>query len=107
MSEVKARIGFEDFLNGWETSESVDEVCQKLGMKKENAYARAAKYRSEGIPLKKFAGGGGRAKISTETKLEILAKIRGQSMEEVVQQSHQLIETQQKRKAEREALDAS
>jgi|MDSZ01.3.fsa_nt_gb transposase len=106
MSE-KARIGFEEFINCWESSETVDDVCGTLGMDKQNAYARAAKYRQDGIPLKKFAGGGGRSKISTEQKLEILAKARGVSMEEIVQEAKVLAEEQAKRKAEREAVDAT
>ena len=100
MAEVKGRVGFEDFITAWETSDSVGEVCGKLDMSKQNAYARATKYRSEGVPLKKFVGGGGKAKISTEEKLAILAKVRGVGMEVVQQQSTEMLNRPKKQKAQ-------
>ena len=68
MSEAKGRIGFEEFIEAWESSDSVGDACKKLGMEKPNAYARATKYRGEGIPLKKFPGGGGRTAESCAVK---------------------------------------
>ena len=100
MAEVKSRVGFEDFITAWETSDSVGEVCGKLAMSKQNAYARATKYRSEGVPLKKFVGGGGKAKISTEEKLAILAKVRGVGMEVVQQQSTEMLNRPKRQKVQ-------
>ena len=100
MAEVKSRVGFEDFITAWETSDSVGEVCGKLDMSKQNAYARATKYRSEGVPLKKFVGGGGKAKISTEEKLAILAKVRGVGMEVVQQQSTEMLNRPKRHKVQ-------
>tara|TARA_Y100000310_G_C20229403_1_gene599504 strand:- start:200 stop:541 length:342 start_codon:yes stop_codon:yes gene_type:complete len=89
--EVKSRIDFEDFITAWETSGSVGEVCSKLEMSKQNAYARATKYRGEGVPLKKFVGGGGRAKIPTVDKLAVLARVRGVDMEVIQSESTELL----------------
>ena len=91
MSEAKGRIGFEEFIEAWESSDSVGEACEKLGMEKPNAYARATKYRTEGIPLKKFPGGGGRTAVPREDKLAILAKIRGVGMETLESESQELL----------------
>ena len=91
MSEAKGRIGFEEFIEAWESSASVGEACKKLGMEKPNAYARANKYRTEGIPLKKFPGGGGRTAVPREDKLAILAKIRGVGMETLESESQELL----------------
>lgn len=90
IEETKARIGFEEFVNVWESSDSVGEVCEALGMKKANAYARAAKYRSENIPLKKYTGGGGGTRMSADEKLEILARVRNVAVDVVHQESVQL-----------------
>ena len=91
MGEVKVRIGFEDFITAWETSDSVGEVCSRLDMSKQNAYARATKYRGEGVPLKKFVGGGGKAKIPTADKLAVLARVRGVDMEVIQSESTELL----------------
>tara|TARA_R110002012_G_scaffold72709_2_gene185590 strand:- start:2977 stop:3297 length:321 start_codon:yes stop_codon:yes gene_type:complete len=91
MSEAKGRIGFEDFIEAWESSNSVGEACEKLGMEKPNAYARATKYRGEGIPLKKFPGGGGRTAVPREDKLAILAKVRGVAVDTLESDSQALL----------------
>ena len=91
MSEAKGRVGFEDFISAWETSDSVQNVCDKLEISKQNAYARAAKYRSDGVPLQKFVGGGGRSKVSLEDKLAVLARIRGTSIEELRVESSEML----------------
>ena len=91
MIEAKGRVSFEAFIEAWETSGSVAEVCQKLGMEKPNAYARATKYRGEGIPLKKFPGGGGRTAIPREDKLAILAKVRGVAVDTLETESQALL----------------
>jgi len=96
MSEVKTRIGFEEFVNVWESSESVDEVCESLGMKKANAYARAAKYRSENIPLKKYTGGGGGTRMSADEKMEILARVRNVAVDVIHQESVKLADSRVK-----------
>ena len=91
MSEARGRIGFEDFIEAWETSDSVQNVCDKLDISKQNAYARATKYRSDGVPLQKFVGGGGRAKVSLEEKLAVLARVRGTSIEELHLESQEML----------------
>ena len=91
MSEARGRIGFEEFIEAWETSDSVQNVCDKLDISKQNAYARATKYRSDGVPLQKFVGGGGRAKVSLDEKLAVLARIRGTSIEELHLESQEML----------------
>ena len=91
MSEAKGRIGFEEFIEAWESSDSVGEACEMLGMEKPNAYARATKYRGEGIPLKKFPGGGGRTAVPREDKLAILAKVRGVAVDTLESESQALL----------------
>jgi len=48
----------------------------------------------------KFVGGGGKAKISTEEKLAILAKVRGVGMEIVQQESTEMLNRPKKQKAQ-------
>ena len=98
MNEAKARISFEAFIEAWEGSGSVAEVCHKLGMEKPNAYARATKYRGEGIPLKKFPGGGGRTAVPREEKLAILAKVRGVAVDTLESESQALLNRPKRRK---------
>lgn len=83
MSIKKPSVGLEQFIEAWETSASVDEVCNRTGLNKKSTYSRAAKYRSEGLPLKKMPIGGGRKKVSLEDKLAILARVRGVAVEEL------------------------
>ena len=42
-----------DFVTIWQKSPTLDEVCEKTGMSRITACARAARYRKIGIPLKK------------------------------------------------------
>jgi hypothetical protein len=44
----------EDFIRAWQTSQSADEVAEKLKMPKGIVHARASNYRTAGIRLKKM-----------------------------------------------------
>ncbi len=44
----------EQFITTWQTSSSIDEVCQRLEMPKPIVHARASNYRQAGIKLKKM-----------------------------------------------------
>lgn len=68
MAEKKARkpakdgrkqyaVGVEEFVRAWQTSESAQEVADKLGMPKPIVLARASGYRDAGIKLKNFKRG--------------------------------------------------
>jgi hypothetical protein len=49
------KVNAEDFITAWQTSASVDQVSETLGMSKSAAMTRASNYRRvHGIPLKKF-----------------------------------------------------
>ena len=43
MGKAEGSVGFEQFIETWEMSNSVQDVCEKLGITKQNAYARATK----------------------------------------------------------------
>ena len=96
MGKAEGSVGFEQFIETWETSNSVQDVCEKLGISKQNAYARATKYRSDGVPLQKFVGGGGRARVTLEEQLAVLARVRGTSMEQVQSESEKLMSSKEK-----------
>ena len=42
------------FIEIWQTSSSMKEVCERTGLKEPSAYTRARGYRAKGIPLKQF-----------------------------------------------------
>jgi hypothetical protein len=44
----------EDFIKAWQTSNSAEEVAEKLRMPKAIAHARASNYRTLGVKLKKM-----------------------------------------------------
>lgn len=50
----KYNIKPEDFCRAWQTSDSPQEVAEKLGMPKAIVLARASAYRSDGVNLKKM-----------------------------------------------------
>ena len=52
------------FVEAWQSSESADEVAEKLGMPKPIVLARASNYRSTGVQLKKF-------KRKTKSKIDV------------------------------------
>ena len=104
---IKFISGFEEFIEAWETSDSVQNVCDKLDISKQNAYARATKYRSDGVPLQKFVGGGGRAKVSLDEKLAVLAKVRGTSVEELHLESQEMLVSKENEKVSTENQEVS
>ena len=48
------------------------------------------------MPLQKFVGGGGRARVTLEEKLAVLARVRGTSMEQVQSESEKLMSSKEK-----------
>ena len=80
----RVRIEMEPFITAWEKSESVKEVADKLGIKVTSVMARASKYRGTpfNIPLKTMPRGGG-AKLDISAAKALLAKLRGNTVEEI------------------------
>ena len=85
----RQRISIEDFLQAWEGSETADEVAEKLGTKKTNVMSRASQLRTKGLPLKKLrrSNGGGRPKATLNETMQILASVRGVSIETIMAES--------------------
>jgi DNA-binding transcriptional regulator GbsR (MarR family) len=52
-------VDSEEFVRAWQTSESVSEVSDRLGLSKLSASVKASHLRSAGVPLKKFRTGTG------------------------------------------------
>lgn len=77
-TERTPRVSLEKFITAWETSASVKEAADKCGMKIGTVQARASKYRSKDIDLKKMPRGGG-AKLNVPEAQALLAKLRKQS----------------------------
>ena len=48
------RTPAKNFIEIWQTSSSMKEVCDRTGLKEPSAYTRARGYRAKGIPLKQF-----------------------------------------------------
>ena len=96
MGKAVGIVSLKQFIEKWANTNIIKDVCEKLGITKQNAYARATKYRSDGVPLQKFVGGGGRAKVTLEEKLKVLARVRGTSMEQVQSESEKLMSSKEK-----------
>lgn len=60
----KYNVSAERFIEVWQTSESAQEVADKLGMPKPIVLARASNYRSDGIPLKSMRKGPKAARVA-------------------------------------------
>jgi len=87
----RIRVEMEAFVKAWEASTSVKEVSDKLGIKVTSVMARASKYRSAplNIPLKGMQRGGG-AKVNSEAAKNLLATLRGLTLENVQAESVKL-----------------
>lgn len=82
----RIRIAMPEFVTAWEASGSIKEVADKTGLKPLSIQARSSKYRSLGIPLKTMPRAGG-AKLQVTAALELLAKLRDKTVEEVTAQA--------------------
>lgn len=79
----KKQIKPEAFVTAWQMSNSVDEFCERTGMKRNSAIVRASSYRKKGINLKKMPrNGGGRNPLN----VELLNQLISASSEEVVEE---------------------
>ena len=96
--EATGRVGRDDFIRAWETSGSVKEAAEKCGIAKGSAQARAAKYRSLGLPLKRMPRGGGSEPMNKESAYELLAELRGTSIDEVRNEGELFVSTADSRK---------
>jgi hypothetical protein len=87
----RIRVEMEAFVEAWEASKSVTEVATKLGIKATSVAARASKYRSApfNIPLKAMQRIGA-AKLDITAARELLAKLRGTTVEAVAAESNVL-----------------
>ena len=54
MKEKRKNMKPEDFVIVWQTSESVDEVAARLGLRKTSCQQKATQMRRKGVPLKKM-----------------------------------------------------
>ncbi len=117
-TEEETRVSMIDFIAAWEDSDSVSEVAKKLDMPEPSVNARASKYRSpdfklaekrvtgkpavyktdengnkilsrKPIPLKAYTRGGG-ATLPIDEAFELLAKLRGTSVEAVTATSDKM-----------------
>jgi transposase len=54
---AKTGISPFEFIQAWQESSSLDEVCDRLGVSKKYVAARANAYRRQGVPLKEYGYG--------------------------------------------------
>ena len=80
----RKRITPETFVTTWQTSNSVDEFCERTGMKRNSATVRASYYRKKGVALKKMNRGGGSGRKPLD--VELLNQLISASSEEVVEE---------------------
>jgi len=80
----RVKVEMASFITAWEASNSVKEVADKLGIKVTSVMARASKYRGTplNIPLKSMPRAGG-AKLDITAAKELLAKLRGVTIENI------------------------
>ena len=50
------KIGPEEFIKVWQTSDSLADVATKTGLANNSVRSRGIYYRKKGVPLKKLAG---------------------------------------------------
>lgn len=102
-SGVSVRNDMQTFVRAWETSNSVAEAAEKLGITKQSAGQRASNYRTKhGIPLKEMPRGGG-SRINTDEANQLLAELRGVSVDEIQAEQAESTDTEQ---AETEQAEA-
>lgn len=77
------RITPETFVTVWQTSVSVDEFCDRTGMKRNSATVRASYYRKKGVALKKMKRGGTGRKPLDIDLLNQLVSASEETVEEV------------------------
>ncbi len=97
-SKATGRVGRDEFIRAWETSENVQEAADKCGLVKTSAQARAAKYRSLGLPLKRMPRGGGAEPMDKGSAYELLAELRGVGAEDVRAEGEAFVATADSRK---------
>jgi len=77
--ELRVSVDAEDFIRIWESSENLDEVVERTGLKRSSASQRATTLRKNyGIPLKKMKGSSPHA-VSRERLLEAFEEARSQA----------------------------
>ena len=54
---VEKPVTAEEFIRAWQTSESVDEVAEKIKQDRQNIFSRAHFYRKNGVVLKSMKTG--------------------------------------------------
>ena len=64
----------EEFVKVWQTSVNLDEVVQRLGIKRGAAVRRATSFRKHGVPLKKFPSPNGGRERNDYAALAELAR---------------------------------
>ena len=95
-----AKVLILDFVQAWEESQSVKEVADKTGLKITSIMAKASKYRGApfNIPLKAMARKGA-AKVDVTAARELIAQLRGVTVEAVTAEATQYAEKQATRAA--------
>jgi hypothetical protein len=54
----------QEFIDIWQTSDSVAEAAKRCGIKKQTCKSRAGNYRRQGLPVKKFSRFSGTGMLS-------------------------------------------
>lgn len=105
---ARVRVELESFITAWEASNSVKEVAGKLGIKVTSVMARASKYRGTpyNIPLKAMAKSGA-PKLDVSAAKELLAKLRGTTIDTINTEATAIAAKQVARKAKADAKAAA
>jgi hypothetical protein len=90
-----------DFVRAWETAQTLDELTQQTGQARTSVLARASKMRTRGVPLRSLRNGNNRQPMDVAGLRQLLAELRGATVEEIQRESQVWAEA---RKARREAL---
>jgi hypothetical protein len=85
MAKSPKDLTIEEFFEGWEKSNSIEEAMKALGATKVQEIAlRAAFFRKQGIPLKEFPKKApAKKEFDREKALAAFAKVTGQSIAKV------------------------
>jgi hypothetical protein len=81
---ARYNVSAEDFIRTWQTSESAEEVAEKLKMPVAIVHARASSYRSVGVKLKRMKRKAGLDVAGLNALIEALAagKVKPKEREE-------------------------
>lgn len=104
-------VSRERFITEWEAAAKAglgaSTVAEKLGLKVDTVLTKASTFRTKhGIPLSNLPKGGG-AKVDPQAAMELLAKLRGQSVDEVKAQGAKMVAQAEERAAAKASAAAA